>query len=125
MIMGANDMDMQDMQRTVQALVGLLEEWARWSGGYRPRIGYPSHAAGFFGGGSSSFDDLCDAMDAQTCRAVDAAISDLPPIQQSAILKRYGVAAVFRFRDGVYERALCDAHEALIPVLRKKGVFYA
>lgn len=107
------------------ALIYLLQEWAAWHRGSSPHLGYPRRAVGLSGYGSNSFDDLCDEADVFACRAVDASVDDLPAHQKAAVLKRYGIAAVFRWqRPGAYESALMEAHEALATSLRKKGVFH-
>lgn len=114
--------DVQAMKRSVDALVALLTEWADWQRGYRMKLGYPSHSAGMGGGGLQSFDDMCDAVDSESMRITDAVIQDLPPAQCAAIMRRYGVAAVFRFPRQNYEQCLMDAHERLILELPRKGV---
>lgn len=111
------------LQRSVETVVRLLEDWADWQRGYRLKLGYPTKSAGLeCGGGSSSFDDLCDASDAEVMGKVDVCVNDLPPIHKAAILKRYGVAAVFRFPRQNYEQVLCDAHMSLVEAFAKKGV---
>lgn len=113
--------DLQELKRSVDALVGLMTQWADWQKGYRMKLGYPSHSAGMGGGGLQSFDDLCDSVDSETMRTVDGVVQeDLTPIERAAILRRYGVAAVFRFRD--YEGVLQQAHERLFVLLPRKGV---
>lgn len=116
-------MNMNEMQRSVQAVVRLMEDWADWQRGYRLKLGYPTKSAGIeSGGGSTSFDDLCDESDAEVMRKVDACVNDLPPIQRAAVCKRYGIAAVFRFPRQNYEAVLVEAHVALTEAFRKKGV---
>ena len=113
------------MKRAVDALVGLLEDWARWQRheDYGMRLGYPTHSAGFGGrGGIHSFEDLCEEVDGETMRTVDAAINDLPPAQRAAIMRRYGVASVFRFPRYNYEECLAEGHEALMGALARRGV---
>jgi hypothetical protein len=113
--------DIDALKRRVDALVQIMQEWARWQAGYRMQLGYPSHSAGMGGGGLRSFEDMCDSVDAETMRTVDGVIQhDLTPIERAAILRRYGVAAVFRFRD--YEGVLAQAHDRLFVILPRKGV---
>lgn len=116
--------DMQQLKRSVDALVVLLEDWAKWQQGYTMKLGYPSHSAGMGSGGSvSSFDDLCDQTDNATMKAVDGVVQeDLSPIERAAILRRYGVAAVFRFQRENYADVLQQAHERLMVLLPRKGV---
>ena len=114
-------MSARDMAR-LEAVVGILTEWAAWMQGYSPRLGYPTHAAMLStGGNSSTFDNMCDAADAQRNQAVDSCVDDLPPNQKAAIYRRY-LAAVFRMRD--YESSLMAAHEALEVSLRRKGMLW-
>lgn len=115
--------DIQQIKRSMDALVCVLEDWARWQQGYRVRVGYPSHSAGFgSGSGISSFEDMCEASDREMMCAVDSAVNDLPPVQTSAIMRRYGVAAVFRFPRDNFEAALLAAHESLMVTLPRRGV---
>lgn len=113
----------QHLKRSADMVVILLEDWADWQRGYRLKLGYPSKSAGMeCGRGTATFDDLCEASDAEVMRKVDACVQDLPPIQQAAILRRYGIAAVFRFPRQNYEQVLLEAHCALMDAFTKKGV---
>lgn len=113
--------DIEQLKRSVDALVRIMEEWADWQKGYRMKLGYPSRSCGLSSEAATSFEDMCDAVDNVTMQAVDAVVQDgLTPIERAAILRRYGVAAVFRFRD--YEGVLQQAHERLFILLPKKGV---
>lgn len=114
--------DIQALKRSVDALVALLEDWADWQRGYRMKVGAATCSAGFSGSGTSSFDDLFDGVQADMMRRTDAAIDDLPPIQNAAILRRYGVAAVFRFPRENYAECLDAAHERLMVELPRRGV---
>lgn len=112
--------NMQELKRSVDALVSLMEEWANWQSGYRMKLGYPSRSTGLSNDASTSFDDMCDEMDNANMRIVDAVVQeDLEPIERAAILRRYGVASVFRFRD--YEGILMRAHERLMVMIPKKS----
>ena len=115
-------MGIREDQAAVAAVVGLLEDWAAWQKGFRMKLGYPTKSAGMACSGASSFEDLCDESDNEVMRKVDACVSDLPAIQGAAVLRRYGVAAVFRFPRANYEDVLCDAHLALMGMFAKKGV---
>jgi hypothetical protein len=113
--------DIEGLKRSLDALVRLMSEWADWQQGYRLKLGYPSRSCGIASGASSSFEDMCDSVDGETMRVVDGVVQeDLTPIERAAILRRYGVAAVFRFRD--YEHVLAQAHERLMVLLPRKGV---
>lgn len=115
--------DIEQLKRSVDALVQLMTDWANWQQGYRMKIGYPTCSAGFQSGGSVSEESEASvydrAEDYSTMLIVDAVVQDLPPIERAAILRRYGVADVFRFRD--YEGTLQCAHERLLVLLPRKG----
>lgn len=114
--------DMDRLKRNVDALVSLMEAWANWQKGYRMKLGYPSRSCGLSSGASTSFEDMCDATDNETMRIVDGVVQeDLTPIERAAILRRYGVAAVFRFPRDNYEQVLMQAHERLMVLLPRKG----
>jgi hypothetical protein len=111
------------MRHTMEVLVQILTEWADWQKGYRIKLGYPTRSAGLAGTGMASFEDMCEAVDTATMQSVDAVIQcDMTPIERSAILRRYGVAAVFRFPCENYEDVLLAAHERLLVLLPAKGV---
>lgn len=115
-------MSHRDEQAMVAALIAILEDWARWQGGYSMKLGYPSKSAGISSGGMQTFDDMCDQCDNSTMQAIDTCVSDLSPIHQAAIMKRYGIAAVFRFNRVAYEDVLITAHFELMKSFRKKGI---
>jgi len=115
--------DIQELKRTVDALVRLMAEWADWQKGYRMKLGYPSRSCGLSTDAATTFEDMCDAVDGETMRIVDGVVQeDLTPIERAAVLRRYGVAAVFRFPRDNYADVLGRAHERLFVLLRKKGV---
>ena len=103
------------------ALVALLEDWASWQSGYSPKLGYPSRAAVIATSASSTFEDMCDSLDADLCRAVDTAVYDLSIHHRSAIMRRY-MAAVFRFPRLDYQALLQQAHEELLDKLIRRHV---
>ena len=111
------------ISKEYEALTNLLHDWAKWQASYRPRNGYPGHAAGFSqGGGLSSFEDMCEQSDNTTMRTIDASIESLVPAQAAAINRCYGVCSVFRFPRLNYEDLLIIAHESLIVIVKRKGV---
>ena len=65
---------------------------------------------------------MCEDADNQTYASVDACVQDLMPAQRAAVMRRYGIAAVFRFPRDNYEQCLLMAHEVLIKALPRKGV---
>lgn len=113
------EIDMQATRRELDALIVLLEDWADWQHGHRysKGLGYPAHSPGMGGARISSFDDMADEVDAATMRIVDAAVNDLPPAPRAAIMRRYGIAAVFRFPRNNYAQCLSIAHDELMTKL--------
>lgn len=107
---------------TLERLVALLTEWAQWQRSYSPRLGYPSKSLTCYSEGSQDFDSLCESVDSQTFATVDACVQDLVPAQRAAVMRRYGIAAVFRFPRDNYEQCLMLAHEVLAKALPRKGV---
>lgn len=112
----------QNDMKTLESLVALLEEWSDWQRAYAPRLGYPSRSLTCYSEGSQDFESLCDAVDSQTFASVDACVQDLMPAQRAAVMRRYGIAAVFRFPRDNYEQCLLMAHEVLIKALPRKGI---
>ena len=106
----------------VEALVILLEDWAKWQSTYQPKTGFKSRSAGFVALGLSSFDDMCEESDRTIMGALDTAIDDLEPEQGAAIRRRYGVCSVFRFPRNNYEATLIIAHERLVIICKRKGI---
>lgn len=115
-------MKRDDHIKQIESLVALLTEWAQWQRAYSPRLGYPSRSLTCYSEGSQDFESLCDAVDGQTFASVDACVQDLMPAQRAAVMRRYGIAAVFRFPRDNYEQCLLMAHEVLIKALPRKGV---
>lgn len=106
----------------IDALRALLEDWAQWQRTYRPRLGYPSRSLSCYGEPSHDFEGLCEESDNRVFAAIDAAVEDLMPAPRAAIMKRYGIAAVFRFPRCNYEEMLLAAHRELLAALPRKGV---
>lgn len=111
-----------DMVKHMESLRNILEGWADWQRTYNLRLGYPSKSLTCYSEGSQDFESLCDAVDSQTFATVDACVQDLVPAQRAAVMRRYGIAAVFRFPRDNYESCLMLAHEALTKALPRKGV---
>jgi hypothetical protein len=98
--------------------------WAAWMRSEAWGRGYPSHSSFLASGGvagEDAFGDLCDKADGQAIVVLDALINDLPAILRAAVHHRW-LAAVFRFRPGIYERALAEAVEMLDHGMRKWGM---
>lgn len=119
--------DLEQLKRSLDVLIAIMEDWSHWQQGYRMKIGYPSCSAGFQSGGSVSEESETSpyerSEDYSAMLAVDAVVQeDLAPIERAAILRRYGVAAVFRFPRENYEDVLLRAHERLMVLLPRKGI---
>ena len=115
-------MKRDDNIKHIESLVAMLTEWAQWQRAYAPKLGYPSKSLTCYSEGSRDFEGMCEDADNQTFAAVDACVQDLVPAQRAAVLRRYGIAAVFRFPRDNYEQCLLMAHEALSKALPRKGV---
>jgi hypothetical protein len=111
--------------KRMERLRVILEDWATWQRTYRPRLGYPSRSLTCYSEGSTDFDGMCEEADSATYAAVDACVQDLVPAQRAAVMRRYGIAAVFRFPRDNYGACLLAAHERLMVELPKKGVIIA
>ncbi len=111
-----------DQQRRVRdrmdRMHAVMEEWADWMRLDDSRIGYPGHSALVRGAPGCSY----ERADGVRALLVDAAVSDLEPIQRAAIQKQYKVCAVWVFPRLNYAEVLDKAHAALLVLLRKKGV---
>ena len=114
-----------DHLKRMERLKVILEDWATWQRTYRPRLGYPSRSLTCYSEGSTDFESMCEEADSATYAAVDACVQDLVPAQRAAVMRRYGIAAVFRFPRDNYEACLLAAHERLMVELPKKGVIVA
>lgn len=110
------------IQQAINSLKYLLEDWARWQGGYTMRLGYPTHSPGMGNHRVQSFDDMCEEVDSWTRQTIDAAVDDLPPPQKAAILRCYGIASTFNFPRDNYQTQLFSAHEHLLQELPRRGV---
>jgi hypothetical protein len=111
--------------KRMERLRVILEDWATWQRTYRPRLGYPSRSLTCYSEGSTDFEGMCKEADSATYAAVDACVQDLVPAQRAAVMRRYGIAAVFRFPRDNYGACLLAAHERLMVELPKKGVIIA
>ena len=111
-----------DMVKHMEALRNILEGWADWQRTYSLRLGYPSKSLTCHSEGSRDFEGMCEDADNQTFATVDACVQDLVPAQRAAVMRRYGIAAVFRFPRDNYEHCLMLAHETLAAMLPRRGV---
>ena len=77
---------------SMEHLLSILEDWARWMKSDNHKLGYPSKSIGMSSGGESTsevFEDMCSAQDMANIRTIDAIIHSLPKEQQDAIYARY------------------------------------
>ena len=114
----------RDQSCKYERLKVILEDWANWCKGYMVNNGWPSRSpcmeSGY--GSSCSFDDLCDSVDREVNRKIDASVDDLEPGKKAAIYRCYGLSAVFRFPRGNYDELVISAHDDLLASLPRKGV---
>lgn len=105
-------------------LDGLLTEmWRKWKH-WTPAIGFPSHSAGFFGGGHYSVEDFEDDCDSDAARVTDTAWRGLGPAHRIAVEVVYArlpdVATTARA--GGLEQLFRDAIEQMEVVMRREGI---
>lgn len=112
-----SDQQQRDRER-MDRMRAVMEEWADWMRVDDSRIGFPGHSALVRGAPACSY----ERADSGRAELVDAAVSDLEPIQRAAIQRRYRVCAVWRFPRHNYAEVLDKAHTSLLVLLRKKGV---
>lgn len=87
-----------------------LRTWAKWMREPSDLRGmwFPSSSCGFSSAGSGAWEDFEEGIDGAMARGVDAIVSGLPLLEQSALYHVY-LASVFRGRGGVLEDALDSA----------------
>jgi hypothetical protein len=112
-----SDQQRRDRDR-MDRMVVVMEDWADWMKVDDSRIGFPGHSALVRGAPGCSY----ERAESGRAELVDAAVSDLDPIQRAAIQKRYKVCSVWRFPRANYAEVLDKAHASLLVLLRKKGV---
>jgi len=73
---------------SMERLLSILEDWARWMKSDNHKLGYPSKSIGMSSGGESTsevFEEMCSAQDMSNVRTIDAIIHSLDSSQQQAI----------------------------------------
>lgn len=122
MVRGNGGVQQQDeaqrMRERLDRLHAVMEDWVAWCRADVPRVGFPRYSALVQGAPACA----ADRADSSRAEVVDAAVDDLAPIHRAAILRRYGVMAVWRFPRNNYAEILDAALEALIVILKRKGV---
>lgn len=114
----------RDQFSQYERLKVVMEDWANWCKGYMVNNGWPSRSVGVESGYGSSctFDDLCDSVDREVNRKIDAAVDDLDEGKKAAVYRCYGLSSVFRFPRGNYDELVISAHDDLLASLPRKGV---
>ena len=112
-----------DRARTIesdyQRVAYHLAIWKIWMANGKT-LGYPDegHAVN---GASLNFDDLCDRADLRSAETMDAIIDSLEA-HQSAAVYHFNLCAVYRFVRIKAEDAYADALQAMVPMLRRRGL---
>ena len=114
----------RDQFSQYERLKVVMEDWAHWCKGYMVNNGWPSRSVGVESGYGSSctFDDLCESVDREVNRKIDAAVDDLDAGKKAAVYRCYGLSSVFRFPRGNYDELVISAHDDLLASLPRKGV---
>lgn len=109
----------RDQFSQYERLKVVMEDWAHWCKGYMVNNGWPSRSVGVESGYgcSCTFDDLCDSVDREVNRKIDAAVDDLDAGKKAAIYRCYGLSSV-----GNYDELVIAAHDDLLASLPRKGV---
>lgn len=110
--------DVEQMRQRMSRLHALMDEWVMWCRSDFPRVGFPRYSAMIQGAPASG----ADRAESGRAEVVGAAVEDLPPIQRAAVHRRYGVVAVWRFPRNNYAEMLEQALDALIKILRRRGI---
>ena len=77
---------------SMERLLSILEDWARWMKSDNHKLGYPSKSIGMSSGGESTsevFEEMCSAQDMSNIRTIHAIIHSLEKGQQDAIYTKY------------------------------------
>ena len=77
---------------SMERLLSILEDWAKWMKSDNHKLGYPSKSIGMSSGGESTsevFEEMCSAQDMSNVRTIDAIIHSLDSSQQQAIYAKY------------------------------------
>jgi len=77
---------------SMERLLSIIEDWARWMKSDNHKLGYPSKSVGLSSGGESTseaFQDMCSAQDMSNIRTIHAIIHSLEKGQQDAIYAKY------------------------------------
>lgn len=77
---------------SMERLLSILEDWARWMDWDNHKLGYPSKSVGLSSGGEStseSFEDMCSVQDMSNIRTIHAIIHSLEKGQKEAIYAKY------------------------------------
>lgn len=99
-----------------------LNNWAEWMQGERVGSSYRNRASGGLRGyGGSDFEEMVDRADARCAEAVNAVISDMPLLEQTAV-HHFMLASVFRFERADVALHFSIAKQMLAQALPAKGI---
>lgn len=99
-----------------------LANWQSWMHTGRSVDRLPRRSVAIGNSGSSSFEDMTDASDVRCAMITDAIISDLPPAQACAVMRRY-LDSVYRFPRDNYADMLEKAKRQIGSKLAIRGVW--
>ena len=77
---------------SMERLLSITEDWARWMKSDNHKLGYPSKSIGMSSGGESTsdaFEEMCSAQDMSNVRTIHAIVHSLEQGQQDAIYAKY------------------------------------
>ncbi len=77
---------------SMERLLSILDDWAKWMKHDTNRLSYPSKSLGMISGGEStheSFTDMCENQDKNNIKTIHAIIHSLDKGQQKAIYAKY------------------------------------
>lgn len=77
---------------TLEYLLELLDDWAKWMHYDNHKLGFPTKSVGLSSGGSSNedtFDEMIDDLDNENVKTINAIIHSLQTEEVKAIYARY------------------------------------
>lgn len=103
----ADELFAQRQQAGDKRLAYYLDLWADWMRGDVGPRGYPARGSGSGSTASRDFESMCNTMDNDQAKAVDAAIGDLP-MNENVAVHHVKLGSVWTLRepiDVIFERA--------------------
>ena len=112
-----------DRARTIesdyQRVAYHLAIWKIWMRNGKT-LGHADHGAVVMGA-ALHFEDHCDRADLRSAETMDAVIDSLDPYQSAAVY-HFNLGAVYRFMRMRAEDAYAEALEAMVPMIRRRGL---